>query len=114
MKYIETNELRIGNLVLINNKVIELDSRMFHAIIHGFEGYDPEPIPLTEEWLLRFGFHYTNDEWIVLFWVNGRVIFTIEHTGKIFIEAKTRVHIKYVHQLQNLYFALSGSELVLK
>lgn len=95
---IYTDNGKIG----LTNGVIQLPSTKLDYI---------NPIPLTEEWLLKFGFHYTNDEWIVLFWVNGRVIFAIEYTGKIFIEAKTRVHIKYVHQLQNLYFALTEEEL---
>ena len=95
---IYTDNDKIG----LTNGVIQLPSTKLDYI---------NPIPLTEEWLLKFGFHYTNDEWIVLFWVNGRVIFTIEYTGKIFIEEKTRVHLKYVHQLQNLYFALTEDEL---
>ena len=122
----EKKELRIGNYIRYRDEwdceVMTIGSYFethnkdltdrLHGILCGSDdSNDYNPIPITEEWLLKFGFNYTNDEWIVLFWVNRRVVFTIEYIGKIFIEAKTRVHIKYVHQLQNLYFALAGEEL---
>jgi len=71
-----------------------------------------EPIPLTEEWLLKFGFESNPYE-------------DRYEKGEIYVECnKTKgftelwlsgfPHIKHVHQLQNLYFALTGEELIIK
>lgn len=73
---------------------------------------DFEPIPLTEEWLLKFGFEktYIGHDEKYPFFEKGLIIidacdFTIETASGLVIE------IKYVHSLQNLYFALTGEEL---
>ena len=89
-----------------------------------------KPIPLTEEWLLKFGF--TNYEWctdcafikfnnshIMLRYFNDKWYCTKtkvskDSKGHKMSEGKDIVRkgiIKHVHQLQNLYFALTGEEL---
>ena len=79
------------------------------------------PIPLTEEILLKFGF-----EKAPLVYKYSKGYFTYDSKLKYFtyftdiedggyeniIIPKERL--KYVHQLQNLYFALIGEELILK
>ena len=79
---------------------------------------DYEPIPLTEEWLERFGFEqmklYTGDKCFV------KEKFCVLCDGQLknydlrltFDSDQTiRIKLDYVHQLQNLYFALTGEEL---
>lgn len=72
-------------------------------------------IPLTEEWLKRLEFEddqitwskgplwfpsgNIQEDWV--FWINGDLS---QQDGSL----------KYVHQLQNLYFALTGEELMLR
>ena len=75
-----------------------------------------EPIPLTEEWLLKFEFKQYETIGIKThnyikgnFKFNSAVLWVAEYKG-VHIENK----ILYVHQLQNLYFALIGEELQLK
>jgi hypothetical protein len=65
------------------------------------------PIPLTEEWLVKFRFNGWDlgDYTIIL--TNGN-FFTIDCRKPI---AK---NIKHVHQLQNLYFSLTQKELIIK
>ena len=72
-------------------------------------------IKLTEEWLLKFGFEtsedpesvfYTNDDIFTVSRKKGRDWFYFETTDFIF-------QIKHVHQLQNLYWSLTGKELKL-
>lgn len=69
-----------------------------------------EPIPLTEEWLLKFGFELKN----TYYSIDGMYI---RKDGEMF---ETEVgeclykSIEYVHQLQNLYFALNDEELTMK
>ena len=52
---IESKELRIGNWVELENHVCALNKTTFKAILLG--NYKSlNPIPITEEWLLKFGF----------------------------------------------------------
>ena len=73
-----------------------------------------EPIPLTEEWLLKFGFkedgHYNSAKrWMGIF--NQPLI---QCNGYFTIPNYFSTEIKYVHTLQNLYFALTCEELTIK
>ncbi len=66
-----------------------------------------EPIQLTEELLLMFGFKRFQKD----FSKPGLIL----HTRKRgFVVRKSIPIIAHVHQLQNLYFALTGTELELK
>lgn len=72
------------------------------------------PIPLTEEWLIKFGFKYDAllDTW---FSQDETATLHINHYTKGdtlgFFETEYDVEIKHVHKLQNLYFELQGEEL---
>jgi len=73
------------------------------------------PIPLTEEWLLKFGFkNYER----LRFSLGGTLIVDLEDFTVGINECDVfwflSNDIMYVHQLQNLYFALTGEELVFK
>ena len=113
------NELRIGNLVyycLKDEKYINKIGGIDIYSIEDNEEYQEshEPIPLTEEWLLKFGFVRIDSnyekEWLLLHKniKTGTVDFLLNepHTGKYKVTV-----LEYVHQLQNLYFALTGEEL---
>ena len=79
-----------------------------------------EPISLTEEWLLKFGFDqdkitkiiiiYETEFWDIK-WVDG-MIFMFNYNYMPLSDSLK--HIQYVHQLQNLYFALTEKELTIK
>lgn len=103
----KAQELRIGNLVLLpngNECKIERNDFQYNSGLSNIEDY--QPIPLTKKWLLDFGFKRGVD-----FWFNGDVILDISPEGLSY-----RFHyniILHVHQLQNLYFALTGEELQL-
>lgn len=121
----KAQELRIGNYYLsfgIDLKQVETLSKDKVLI-------DFNPIPLTEEWLVKFGFELKAKEFN--FWgKNGWHISNTngsfqKDTGDVIVQeewylfiADKPVHmlpkIQYVHQLQNLYFSLTGEELTLK
>lgn len=64
--------------------------------------------PLTEEWLEKFGL---SPDWT---WkINEPVRGTIFQDGKAY-GWNHNIPLQYVHQLQNLYFALTGEELTIK
>jgi hypothetical protein len=114
----DARELMIGNLVSCNDQTIkvtyhEIRIQTFsdheHTNSYGvkFTGY--EPIPLTEDWLLKFGFE-TNGKKMKI-----ELELELEGDKKLFfVHSRGEIHIQYVHQLQNLYFALTGKELTIK
>ena len=75
-----------------------------------------EPIPLTDEWLLKFEF-WTSD-WDVHSTLRKQVLdssLVYDKDNKTFdLGDLLNIKIEYVHQLQNLYFVLTGEELKLK
>ena len=135
----QANELRIGNYVTHGNeklcKVISIENDKAELSYDGesngiswhyFKKVHPfiEPIPLTEEWLVKFGFEKKED-------LNSKdypfahSIFTKSSKSRLCNEFKiganqngfhfySMVYINYIHQLQNLYFALTGEELEIK
>lgn len=62
----KSNELRIGNWVMeydhkASGNHVCLDGFMLIDII--YSGFRPEPVKLTEEWLLKFGFEKSSYGW---------------------------------------------------
>lgn len=109
----DPRELRIGNFVLNSAGVqIEIQRHDF-TIYDGLENIeDYSPIPLTPEWIEKFGFERLFQKWVLdgyIYFCEGLVWLECDCNG-----AKFTNDIIYVHQLQNLYFALTGTELQLK
>lgn len=76
-----------------------------------------QPIPLTEEWLLKFGFDNNGVVWIGLNTDAQELQITKQGDVLIYDEDDNFIplnRIQYVHQLQNLFYALTGNELELK
>lgn len=123
-----TNELRIGNYVMNEPTIDDWEVIIVKpgTIIQCEISPDSYvPIQLTEEWLLKFGYikfelNQIYDEWFLNF--DGVLKYKILQSSFNLKEVKEFVmpnsdkpiNIKYVHQLQNLYFALTGEELTLK
>ena len=120
----KANELRIGNYVYDTlGKVNKIDLEAITYIVK--EPHNQvKPIPLTEEWLLKFGFIEYIDFGVKMGTYDKIPLcgFTYSiHTKKVMIMHKgnsishwLNINIDYVHQLQNLYFALTGEELTFK
>lgn len=110
----KSTELRIGNIIESRTKhPVKANWGTLRALENGEKTYFP--IPLTEEWLVKLGFkkenYFTYDNGLIsislpsedpLLWRNGRTYF---NSWKI-CDAP-----KYVHNLQNIYFALTDNEL---
>jgi len=119
----KTNELRIGNLLqgqtryVTIREIISLNCvRIFESTSSFTYGTCLKPIELTKELLLYFGF--TSNDYEDEFTLNQIMLdceYTDTNTYNLSIDnAKMRIDIKYVHQLQNLFFALYGEELEMK
>lgn len=126
---VKANELRIGNLVeytFIGIRQIESGADIDHVFEAG-----RMPILLTEEWLERVGFEKRHKYWepfvgdargawfdrgeiVVMILKNGKGIYRAIPTNGDEFGYIDGPEIKYSHQLQNLYFALTGEELTIK
>lgn len=110
-------ELRVGNYIYREGRKTKVYSIEPNNWFNG-ESDKLKPIPLTEEWLLKFGFkegaHIAEGchEWTLQ---NNRK-FRLQVLGSLICVSDTcelleEIELKYVHQLQNLYYALTGQEL---
>ena len=89
----------------------EIPGKLFGGTIHsGCRDLDIEPIPLTEEWLLKFGFEKTSLHYLKK---DGIIIQSEDNYFECFLGSIV-VKLQWLHQLQNLYFALTGEELKIK
>jgi len=116
----KANELRVGNIIAASLKsgkgrTIEHTVTAYNIanIDAGTTGFIFSTIPLTEEWLLKFGFikrdNYGNDEYRLDGYSYFRGSFYISDCD----ECGESVEINFVHELQNLYFALTKKELTI-
>jgi len=139
------NELRIGNIVMRKSFMHEStpEGKLFYQTIitpNDIQAclISPEhfnPIPLTEEWLVKLGLIKENftdkvaedlgeefrkpdideDGNVWYYWVKGLFNLEIQNNGEIWFEIYSHYkHLEYVHQLQNLYFILTDEELTIK
>lgn len=136
----EIEYLRIGNYIYepVNGqnddtkpfKVWGIYHEQGNNKINNFPASYFEPIPLTEEWLLKFGFEkrvnfeysdgsksdtniFITDSFMVnnydeKYWSLCKMKYFNQ------VESVLQTELKYVHQLQNLFFALTGKELTIK
>lgn len=121
---IRANELRIGNLLFDTklHKPIEIDIvQISHIQYCNYLVANPvlvhlsdigfEVIPITEEWLLRFEFEKQTDSFVPK-WTKGNFYILQVGEDSFCSDYYLLYGIYHIHQLQNLYFALTGQELI--
>jgi len=135
----KVEELMIGNYVKIDDLPIEQITLETFATLKEFPATISvfNPIPLTDEWLLKLGFdkipnktyingfkYFLHTEGLNLenyykdgTWFDG--IGTIQNNGDLVVNILCRGNyvcnsVQYVHQLQNLYYALTSEQLISK
>lgn len=123
------NELRLGNYLMYRGETL---TRVQSLGVNGFETgkvsdtildgiacgstdiADYEPIPLTPEWLERMGFVKNR---IGDYGIGNTFVFPYTNPGEWFVTFspdKGGTAVRYVHQLQNIYYAMIGKELEIK
>jgi len=122
----DEKEVRIGNYVNIKDTIFRIELQDLY-----YTSGDMNPVPLTEEWLFKFGFdklrEYNDGENIIIEYGKSIIVGDNSHNEKLVIIFPfnhceignyrsedayiLNTTIDYVHQLQNLYFALTGQEL---
>jgi len=132
----KASDLRLVNLV--NYRIVdELDERkewlevstidyddLRILEIENENNQDYQPIKLTEEWLLKFGFNKLENDIPTYYKFFGDLILdNYEFSFNIYVDWRLnyfitvfgrKITIKYVHQLQNLYSALTDEELIFR
>ena len=110
----EAKDLRIGNFVkliygdkpfnvvtAIDNDYISVDEITFDFTTDD----EIEPIEITKEWLIVFGFKQRKN----LYFLNGFLVYNLAKFEITY--GSENSPLKYVHELQNLHFALTKKEL---
>jgi hypothetical protein len=128
---VDKKELRIGNLVMYSS-IITVDENKIRECVEHPDRFGP--LGITPEWLERLGCKKRKDDGPYgyrynVYWDTDSLFviekdwreepshfFGIEYTDSPDPKDDGHVHhfafeIKWVHQLQNLYFALTGEEL---
>lgn len=106
-------DLRVGNLLMnFLGEVFEVNAQTIYNFDLPSEFPKPKPIPLTEEWLEKFGFK--KEKKFLFSYKNFYINFHQEGIATTFLDTHLINGIGYVHQLQNLYFALTEEELEIK
>lgn len=127
METLQATDLRIKNLVEYNGRIFEIDTiaKEFPTLntqefgIGVVDWNNIKPIPLTEDWLLKFGWVWNEECKSYEKHPNGDIRMNLQYRDlsnsytmfNYVLKALIAERIFYVHQLQNLYFALTNKEL---
>lgn len=107
----KANELRIGNIIKYIDKPIICDINTIYAVSKCVEPTKLyEPIPITFEWLLKSGF--TSHSCLPNTWshCNGLIGYD-SFNNCVRVDQTWLGKMPFLHQLQNLYFVITGEEL---
>jgi hypothetical protein len=118
----EAKDLRIGNLIqckkykspwriecFLGSTMATVDAGLVNFPTddnHDIELSEHEGIPLDEKWLIKFGFVENEKTKIKFIRINDFYFVCFVNRSR-----SLDVDIKYVHQAQNIYYALTGVEL---
>jgi hypothetical protein len=113
------NDLRMGNLVYNrHNEVTEVDlSDLKQMCQPRMDGHGYSGIPLTSQWLEKMGYKEDHHNYYI-----GSIIALSVHaryySGILYLQVLNGMYlgdrVKFVHEYQNLYHALTGNELEMK
>lgn len=123
---IKNTEVRLGNYIYYNDKIVTVTPNDFILIYSRNSNY--RAIELNEDWMRMLGAHqtYSPEHWFIEFDIDNEVhvfdfefkrsgIFLVQNFGQsddpIWGEL---CELKTVHQLQNIVFSMSGYELKLE
>lgn len=120
LKPISVQEIRIGNLIDENGKITKVTPPVIE-VIWAAERDWIKPIPLTEEWLFKVGFEIDGvfcdyilrlcDEKMLGYSLEHNRVYLAQHyKGQHFRDVNLG-EFKYLHDLQNLYYILTETEL---
>lgn len=113
MKSISAQDLRIGNCLSYKGVIKAINVNNILSIANGYSSY-VEPVALNPEILLRAGFEYRKET--SNFHLAGFEVYVRgDYFGVNFTGFGLQIReFKYVHELQNLFYSISGHELTIE
>jgi len=134
MEGIKSTDCRVGNIFEYNGQTVYMlnvlsngksDFGYFKDSIGFLRNYSdkdcPTMIPLTEDWLIKFGFKHSASYYDCKIYGNKSNYFVSEVRGTFKLVLKETddspwiilCEIKYVHEVQNNFYNLTNAELTL-
>ena len=121
----KAQEIRIGNYIdrnglmevrVISQSGVKIYDHVNNIFPPTFFDFDEniKPIPLTEEWLLKFGCEKAKRGFVI---DRFRLTYNEQYEFWYVIDDSTLSYItkvEFVHEWQNVYFVLNGEELEIK
>lgn len=108
-------DLRIGNKIERvgeTHEVFHISQLSIGTNKHAMDGIENyTPILLSDEWLVNLGFKKSENDNIFKHQKNFISVTQERDNFNIYVQETSIAVIKYVHQLQNIHFALTGIEL---
>jgi hypothetical protein len=113
-------DLRLGNYIQdYAGNVVQaeaLQQREDIKINEGIAAASYEPIQLNAEWLIKFGFQPTGTSWLLS--TDNYKDFDVQLLEESYFLNSDGLPFSngfsYVHQLQNLYYAITNQELIIR
>jgi hypothetical protein len=114
MERIKKSELkfRSGNFVLRDGEAFRITDQSLEEIMKQ-KKYPVEGIRITEDWIESFGFFYlasTNKTHTYSY--KGIHVHYSDGQVQVFYRQRLIDVVSYVHELQNLFFGITGEELI--
>lgn len=97
---------------IISVIALEKDRVVFSGMF--LDKWQAKPIPITEEWLLKFGYKKVNTLYDITEVFEKKLSYTIYFRNGVLSFSFGTMEIKYINQLQNIFYFLTGEELTLK
>lgn len=122
----KVKELRVGNYVHNNVESFALEAKDLIFLLAFDNEHYAQPIPLTEEWFDKLGFiKHEKTLWELPEFIREKCkpdnglkasafFYNNREDIKSYMDCQTRRTVQYVHQLQNLVFALTDEELEMR
>lgn len=128
----KASDLMIGNYFNSNGNIDVVTPNEIEALFESENREWIKPIPLTEEWLVKFGFEWQpkketyrieynikkhgvkKGKAISIHAFKDEDVWVITLFEVVFIDDVTPTVLKYLHELQNLYYCLTGEQLKIK
>jgi hypothetical protein len=110
----KANELRIGNYVCRKPHKVWIPFTVKDGEINEKFASTCNPIPITEEWLLKLGFTKKDDDYIIEYGRQGFIValaqdtdWIISYRDDIGCNYNALIFLDYVHHLQNIILDLT-------
>lgn len=109
VRSLSVKDLRVGNYLQKDGVMVQIDARSLFDIWEETKEY--VPIELSRDIMFRLGFEVFPWGWVKVSNNDFGVRLTLQ-SFSYEVSGNNAVRLKFVHQLQNLFYCLTGEDLV--